>query len=38
MNKMLLNIFVPRKQNWKNKKLNVSEKNNYQIFKNKTAL
>jgi hypothetical protein len=38
MNKMLLNIFMPKKQNWKEKKLYVSEKINYKIFKNKTTL
>jgi ribosomal protein S7 len=38
MNKMLLNIFMPRKQNRREKTLYVSEKNNYQIFKNKTTL
>jgi ribosomal protein S7 len=38
MNKMLLNIFMPRKQNRKEKNSYVSEKNNYQIFKNKTTL
>jgi len=37
-NKMLLNIFMPKKQNWRDKKNNVSEKINYQIFKNKTTL
>jgi hypothetical protein len=34
---MLLNIFLPRKKNWKENN-DVSEKNNYQIFKNKTSL
>jgi ribosomal protein S7 len=38
MNKMLLNMFMPRKQNRKKKYLHASEKNNYQIFKNKTTL
>lgn len=38
MNKMLLNIFRPRKQNRREKNPHVSEKNNYQIFKNKTTL
>jgi ribosomal protein S7 len=38
MNKMLLNMFMPRKQNKKEKNPYVSEKNNYQIFKNKTTL
>jgi hypothetical protein len=34
---MLLNIFSPKKKNWKENH-DVSEKNNYQIFKNKTSL
>ena len=38
MNKMLLNIFMPRKQLRKEKNKYVSEKNNYKIFKNKTSL
>jgi len=37
-NKMLLNMFMPRKHNRKEKNPYVSEKNNYQIFKNKTTL
>lgn len=37
INKMLLNIFLPRKKYWKEKN-DVSEKSNYQIFKNKTSL
>ncbi len=37
-NKMLLNIFMPRKTKLKEIKNNVSEKINYQIFKNKTTL
>jgi ribosomal protein S7 len=37
INKMLLNIFLPKKKNWK-ENYDVSEKNNYQIFKNKTSL
>lgn len=37
INKMLLNIFSPKKKNWKENH-DVSEKNNYQIFKNKTSL
>jgi len=38
INKMLLNIFMPKKQNWKERNIYVSEKNNYKIFKNKTSL
>lgn len=39
INKMLLSIIMPRKQkNKKKKKINVSEKINYKIFKNKTTL
>jgi ribosomal protein S7 len=39
INKMLLSIIMPRKQkNKREKKINVSEKINYKIFKNKTTL
>jgi ribosomal protein S7 len=37
INRMLLNIFIPKKKNWK-EQYYVSEETNYQIYKNKTAL
>jgi ribosomal protein S7 len=38
INKMLLNIFMPKKKKWKEKEKNVSEENNYKIFKDETTL
>ena len=39
-NKMLLNIFISKKQNWKEKEEEnyVSEETNYKIYKDKTTL